>query len=52
MLTLTRLWIGEIRYGDARADESIQARGPTRLRRAFPGWLGLSLFADVKLPSG
>lgn len=51
VMTLTRVWMGDFRYGDALADESLKVRGPTRLRRAFPGWLGLSLFAEVELPA-
>lgn len=50
VLTLTRVWLGDVRYGDALDDESLRVRGPTHVRHAFPGWLDLSLFAQVELP--
>lgn len=47
ILTLTQVWMGDVRLGEALSHEAIRLAGPTRLRRAFPGWLGLSLFANV-----
>ncbi len=49
--TMTAVWMGDepllpsVRKGD------VVIEGPAKLARAFPGWLGLSLFAPVKRPS-
>lgn len=46
--TLTGVWMGDVRFSEALRRGKIRVRGPTELRRAFPGWLGLSLFAGVE----
>ncbi|NNF04624.1 MAG: helix-turn-helix transcriptional regulator [Rhodothermales bacterium] len=43
---LTEVWMGDARAIDAMADGSLWIGGPSELRRAFPSWLGLSLFAE------
>jgi DNA-binding HxlR family transcriptional regulator len=43
----TRVWLGDIALHRALHEQSIVLSGPTRLRRQFPQWLGLSLFAGV-----
>lgn len=48
--TMTEIWMGRIRFGEALERGEIQLRGPTALRRSFPDWLGLNLFADVPAP--
>lgn len=44
---LSEVWMGEVRAVDAMADGSVWIGGPPELRKAFPSWLGLSLFATV-----
>ncbi len=51
VLTLTQVWMGDVRFGDALDHEAVRLRGPSRLRRAFPGWLQLSVLAGVKQPA-
>lgn len=46
--TLTEVWMGDVPFGEALRRKTIRVSGPTRLRRAFPEWLGLSLFATVE----
>jgi DNA-binding HxlR family transcriptional regulator len=46
--TLTSVWLGDAPLSRAVKRRKIRLRGPEELRRAFPGWLGLSLFADVE----
>jgi len=48
---MTGIWMGNIRYAEALRRKEIRLRGPTDLRRSFPNWLGLSLFAGVESPS-
>lgn len=50
VLTLTKVWMGDLHFGQALRHEAIRVYGPTSLRRAFPEWLGLSLFASVGRP--
>lgn len=42
---LTDVWTGDLTISRALRDESVRLSGPPALRRAFPDWLGLSLFA-------
>lgn len=46
--TMTAVWRGDERYAEALRRGDIGVRGPERLRRSFPEWLGLSLFAGVE----
>lgn len=43
--TLAEVWLGELTFAQALRRATLVLRGPTELRRQFPGWLGLSLFA-------
>ncbi len=44
---LTAVWMGDRPLADAVRDGSISLEGPEALRRAFPSWLKLSMFAGV-----
>lgn len=46
--TLTAVWLGDARLSWAMRHGKIRLRGPESLRKAFPGWLGLSPFAEVE----
>lgn len=46
--TMTQIWRGDIRYGEVLRRKEIELHGPTQLRRSFPDWLGLSIFAPVE----
>lgn len=46
-LTLTRIWNGDAPLRRAIADGAIELHGSAALRRAFPSWLKLGLFAGV-----
>ncbi len=46
--TMTAVWMGDERFGQALKRRNLTLSGPTRLRRTFPEWLGLSLFAAVE----
>ena len=46
--TLTRVWMGDADLGGALRAGEIELSGPSHLRRAFPAWLELNLFADVR----
>jgi hypothetical protein len=37
--------MGELTFAQALRRATLVLRGPTELRRQFPAWLGLSLFA-------
>lgn len=50
LATMTGVWMGHWPFAEALRRGDVQMRGPERLRRAFPGWLGLSLFAGVDRP--
>jgi hypothetical protein len=50
LAALTRVWMGDVRLGDAMRSRLVTLRGPTVLVRAFPGWLALSGFAGVERP--
>jgi DNA-binding HxlR family transcriptional regulator len=45
--TLTAVWNGDTPLRGAVATQRILLEGPRELRRAFPSWLALSLFASV-----
>lgn len=47
---LTKVWMGDVRLGDAMRAGLVRLDGSLALRRAFPGWLALSGFAGVKRP--
>jgi DNA-binding HxlR family transcriptional regulator len=44
--TLTDVWMGDCPLAEAMRREELRLKGPSRLRGAFPGWLGLSMFAS------
>ena len=50
LATLTKVWMGDLRLGDAMRSGLVRLEGPTALVRAFPGWLALSGFASVEQP--
>jgi DNA-binding HxlR family transcriptional regulator len=47
---LTRVWRGDLRWGDAIRSGDIEIEGRPALRRAFPTWFALSAFAVVARP--
>jgi hypothetical protein len=47
---MTGVWVGDFRLAEVVRRGELELRGPTELRRSFPEWLGLSLFAGVELP--
>jgi DNA-binding HxlR family transcriptional regulator len=51
LATLTKVWMGEVRLGDAMRSGLVRLKGTTALVRAFPGWLALSGFAGVERPN-
>jgi DNA-binding HxlR family transcriptional regulator len=50
LAALTKVWMGNVRLGDAMRSRLVTLVGPTVLVRAFPGWLALSGFAGVERP--
>lgn len=44
---LTAVWMGERAWTDTLRDGTVSVDGPETLRRAFPTWLKLSMFAGV-----
>ena len=50
LVALTKAWMGDVRLADAMRSGLVRVEGPRALVRAFPGWLALSAFADVKRP--
>lgn len=50
LATMTGIWVGDFRFAEILRRGEITLRGPTELRRSFPEWLGLSLFAGVETP--
>lgn len=50
LAALTKVWMGEVRLGDAMRSGLVRLRGPSVIVRAFPGWLALSSFAGVERP--
>ncbi len=49
--TMTAVWRGDERLAEALRRGDLTMRGPESLRRSFPDWLGLSLFARVERPA-
>lgn len=49
--TMTGIWVGDFRFSEILRRGEIDLRGPAELRRSFPKWLGLSLFAGVERPA-
>lgn len=47
LAALTRVWMGDVGLGEALRAGLVRLDGPRALVQAFPGWLGLSLFAGV-----
>jgi hypothetical protein len=45
--TFTRIWLGDADLNRAVSEGAVELSGPSRLRRAFPRWLGLSMFASI-----
>lgn len=45
--TLTRIWLGELPWAQAREDGVLRLHGDAAAVRALPGWLGVSPFAAV-----
>lgn len=45
--TFTEVWMGDIGLARALDDESIWIGGDPSLRKAFPDWLGLNMFAGI-----
>ena len=50
LAALTKVWMGDVRLGDAMRAGLVRLEGPRVLVRAFPGWLALSGFAAVERP--
>lgn len=50
VVTMTGVWVGDFRFAEVLRRGEVRLRGRTELRRSFPEWLGLSLFAEVELP--
>lgn len=51
LLTMTGIWLGDVRFAEALRHREVELRGSSELRRSFPEWLGLSLFAGVERPA-
>jgi DNA-binding HxlR family transcriptional regulator len=47
---LTRVWRGDLRWGDAIRAGELEIEAPQAIRRAFSGWFALSAFAVVARP--
>ena len=47
---LTRVWRGDLRWGDAIRACDLESEGRQALRRPFPAWFALSAFAVVPRP--
>jgi DNA-binding HxlR family transcriptional regulator len=45
--SFTKIWLGDIGFDRALRDESISLSGPRELRRQFPRWFELGMFAHV-----
>jgi DNA-binding HxlR family transcriptional regulator len=46
--TMAEIWLGDRRFADAQRSGELTIEGPSKLARAFPTWLQLSMFAAVK----
>lgn len=49
---LTGVWLGDLDLAGCLKAGSVVLEGPAKLRRRFPEWLGLSLFAGVERQRG
>jgi hypothetical protein len=47
----TRVWMGHLAFADAARSGLVRLDGSRGLVRAFPGWLGLSMFAGIPAAS-
>jgi hypothetical protein len=45
--TLTEVWTGRRALRQCIRDKSVVLDGPAALKRAFPDWLALSMFAEA-----
>jgi DNA-binding HxlR family transcriptional regulator len=52
VVTMAGVWMGDLDLLGAIRSRRIILEGPSPLRRAFPDWLKLNLFASVERPSG
>lgn len=48
--TMTEVWMGECSFQQCVRDGRVALKGPEGLRRSFPGWLALSVFAEATTP--
>jgi len=48
---MTDIWMGRATFAEILRRRQISLRGPAHLRRSFPRWLGLSVFARVEEPT-
>ena len=48
---MTEVWLGDLTWPEALRSGAVEVHGPEPLRRAFPGWLTLSVFAAVPRPA-
>jgi DNA-binding HxlR family transcriptional regulator len=51
LLTLTRIWRGDVSWKRTLLDGSVKIDGPSSVRRAVPAWLGQSSSAAVPRPA-
>jgi DNA-binding HxlR family transcriptional regulator len=51
LLTLTRIWRGDVSWKRTLLDGSVKIDGPSNVRRAVPTWLGQSSSAAVPRPA-
>ncbi len=52
VVTMAKVWVGDLGLAGAIRSRWIVLEGPSQLRHAFPKWLRLSLFAAVERASG
>ncbi|GLP83138.1 winged helix-turn-helix transcriptional regulator [Mycobacterium antarcticum] len=51
LLTLTRIWRGDVGWSHALLDGSVSVSGPAEVRRAIPTWIGQGSKAAVPRPA-
>jgi hypothetical protein len=51
LLTLTRIWRGDVGWQHASLDGSLAVSGPADVRRVIPTWIGQSSLAAVPRPA-
>jgi hypothetical protein len=51
LLTLTRIWRGDVGWSHALLDGSVAVSGPADVRRAIPSWVGQGSKAAVPRPA-